>query len=57
MNLTLTSREYRTVAILTVMGLATVLVVLFSLTIGAISIPVVDVAVIILQKIGLFGNI
>jgi iron complex transport system permease protein len=57
MNLALTIRDYRTTFILTGLGLSLFAVVLFSLTIGAVSIPVKDVAVIILQKIGLFKSI
>lgn len=57
MNFTLAIREYRTPAILTAMGVATMVVVVFSLTIGAIAIPIGDVAVIILQKIGLFRDV
>lgn len=57
MNLALSIREYRTAIILTALGTGLVMAVLLSLTIGAVSVPVADVAIIILQKAGLFQNI
>src|SRR5690349_2451182 len=57
MNLALSIREYRTAIILTALGIGLIIAVLLSLTIGAVSIPVADVAIIIVQKAGLFQNI
>lgn len=56
MNLAVTIRDSRNAIILT--GLSVVLVgtMLLSLTIGAVSIPVTDVLLILFQKIGLFTN-
>ncbi len=57
MNLALSIREYRTAIILTALGIGLILAILLSLTIGAVSVPVADVAIIILQKAGMFQNI
>lgn len=57
MNIALTIRESRTAVIITVLSIMLACTVLFSLSIGAVSIPVQDVIVILLQKIGLFTHI
>jgi len=54
MNLTISLRDYRHIAITTGLGFLLMAMTLVSLAIGAVSIPVFDVAVILLQKIGLF---
>ncbi|HET9054278.1 MAG TPA: iron chelate uptake ABC transporter family permease subunit, partial [Cyclobacteriaceae bacterium] len=57
MNLALTIRDTRNTVILTGLGMLLVVTMLFSLTIGAVSIPVQDVVIILLQKIGLFSEV
>ena len=57
MNLALATRDYRTTLILTGLGFCLIVATLFSLSVGAVSIPVTDVAVILLQKLGLFRNV
>jgi iron complex transport system permease protein len=49
-------RERGNVVIITAMSVLLVAVTLFSLTVGAVSIPVQDVAVVVLKKVGLFSN-
>lgn len=50
-------RGYRHTFILTLMGMTLLVVTLFSLSVGAVSIPTTDVAVLLLQKLGLFSSI
>lgn len=57
MNGTLTIRDTRHAAILTGLSVVLVFTVLFSLSIGAVSIPVKDVVVTLLHKIGLFTTV
>lgn len=57
MNLALVIRDTRGRVILTSLGILLVVTMLFSLTIGAVSIPVQDVIIILLQKIGLFNGV
>lgn len=57
MNLALTIRETRNAVILTGLSILLVATLLFSLTIGAVSIPVQDVVIILLQKLGLFTDV
>lgn len=57
MNAALTIRETRNAAVITGLSLVLVLTVLFSLSIGAVSVPVKDVVIILLQKIGLFTHV
>jgi iron complex transport system permease protein len=57
MNSSLTTlHDYRHVFILTSLGVALVAAVLFSLTIGAVSIPVKDVAILLIQKFGFLAT-
>jgi iron complex transport system permease protein len=56
MNLTISIRDYRHSIVITGLTICLVLVILFSLTVGAVSIPVQDVAVILLKKLGLFSS-
>lgn len=53
----MTVRDTRNTAILTGLGMLLLVTMLFSLTIGAVSIPVKDVVIIVLQKIGLFTDV
>lgn len=55
MNLTL-SKDYRYSIIISGLSICLVLVTLFSLTVGAVSIPVQEVAVVMLRKFGLFSS-
>jgi iron complex transport system permease protein len=57
MNLAVTTRDYRTSLILVGLGVCLLITVLFSLATGAVAIPVRDVAVILLHKIGLFQDV
>lgn len=57
MNIALTIRESRTAVIITALSIMLVCTVLFSLTIGAVAIPVQDVIIILFQKAGLFTQI
>lgn len=50
-------RGYRHTFILTLMGMTLLVITLFSLSVGAVSIPTTDVAVLLLQKLGLFSSI
>lgn len=56
MNVALSLRDYRHVVIIIGLSLCLIAVTMYSLTVGAVSIPVKDVAVIFLQKIGLFSS-
>ena len=56
MNLAVTIRDTRTSVAIAGLSILLLATMLFSLTIGAVSIPVKDVVVILLQKIGLFGS-
>jgi len=57
MSLAITTRDYRILLILTGLGVCLLITVLFSLATGAVSIPVRDVVVILLHKIGLFQTV
>ncbi|HEY9047281.1 MAG TPA: iron ABC transporter permease [Ohtaekwangia sp.] len=57
MNFSVSLRDHRTSIILVGLGLSLLVTVLFSLTTGAVSVPVQDVAIIILQKFGILKNI
>lgn len=59
MNLavTTTARDYRTAVILAGLGLSLLVAVLFSLATGAVAIPVRDVVVVLLHKVGLLQQI
>jgi iron complex transport system permease protein len=57
MNLAITTRDYRTSLILAGLGVCLVITVLFSLATGAVAIPVRDVVLILLHKIGLFQDV
>lgn len=57
MNHALTIRDTRSTVILIGLGILLIVTMLFSLTIGAVSIPVQDVVIILLQKIGLFTDL
>jgi iron complex transport system permease protein len=57
MAIAIISRNYKTATIVGSMAVLTVLIVLFSLTVGAVSMPLRDVAIILLQKLGLFASI
>ena len=57
MNLSLTVRDTRHALVLTALSLVLVITVLVSLTVGAVTIPVGDVIIILLQKIGLFSQL
>lgn len=54
MQLAIAIKDHRYSIILAGLSICLVLAVLFSLTVGAVSIPVQDVAVILLRKLGLF---
>lgn len=56
MNAALTIRDTRTAVVIAGLSMLLMLTVLFSLTIGAVSIPVNDVVVILLQKVGLLTH-
>ena len=57
MNFALTIRDTRNTVIITGLSILLVVTMLFSLTIGAVSIPVQDVVIILLQKLGLFTDV
>jgi iron complex transport system permease protein len=57
MNLALTIRDTRNTVILTGLGILLVATLLFSVTIGAVSIPVQDVVIILLHKLGMFTDV
>ncbi|RAW02361.1 FecCD family ABC transporter permease [Pseudochryseolinea flava] len=50
-------RQYKTITILVVLGLSLLFVTLFSLTVGAVSIPFSDAVVILCKSFGLFNDI
>lgn len=50
------SKDFRTAIIITGLAVALVVTTLFSLTVGAVSIPVQDVAIILLKKLGFFSQ-
>lgn len=52
----LTSRTLETPLIIAGLGISLLVTTLFSLTIGAVPIPVSDVAIILLKKVGLFSS-
>lgn len=56
-NLVFYARDYRTAFILAGLGGSLLVSVLFSLTIGAVTIPVLDVMIILLKKAGLFTHV
>src|SRR5688572_27322589 len=55
--LTIPIRRTKNATVIIGMGCTLMIAVMFSLTVGAVSIPVRDVAVILLQKIGLFTSV
>lgn len=57
MNIAVSIRETRTGVIITALSLLLICTVVFSLTIGAVPIPVQDVVIIFLQKIGLLKHL
>jgi iron complex transport system permease protein len=57
MNIALTLRDSRNAVIISCLGVLLFITVLFSLTVGAVSVPLKDVVVILLQKIGLFTSV
>src|SRR5688572_22846706 len=57
MHLAVSIRDYRQSIIITGLSICLVLTTLFSLTVGAVTIPVQDVAVILLRKLGLFSSV
>lgn len=57
MNLLLSAKAYKQAIILTAMGSLLIVTILISLSIGAVSIPAKDVALLLLQKLGLFTSI
>ena len=57
MNIALTFRDSRNAVIIGSMGVLLFITVLFSLTVGAVSVPLGDVVIILLQKIGLFTSV
>ncbi|HEY3404631.1 MAG TPA: iron ABC transporter permease [Ohtaekwangia sp.] len=57
MNIAISLRDYRQVVIITGLSFCLLVVTLYSLTVGAVFIPVTDVAVILLQKLGLFTSV
>ncbi len=57
MNALLTFRDSKNAMIVLGMSVGLVATILFSLSIGAVSIPVKDVAVVLLHKLGLFSSI
>src|SRR5690554_6807746 len=56
MNLVLSIRDTRNAVILTGLSLLLVITLLFSLTTGAVSIPVQDVVMVLVRKLVLFTN-
>jgi iron complex transport system permease protein len=57
MAIALTLRNYKTATIVGSLAALTAVIVLYSLTVGAVSIPVRDVSIILFQKIGLFSSV
>jgi iron complex transport system permease protein len=57
MNIATSVRDYRHIIILTGLGILLVAFTLLSLTVGAVSVPLKEVAIILLQKIGLFRDV
>jgi iron complex transport system permease protein len=57
MNVALTLRDSRNAVILSSLGVLLAITVLFSLSVGAVSVPLRDVMVIMLQKVGLFTSV
>jgi iron complex transport system permease protein len=57
MQLAVSTKDYRQAIIVVGLSICLVSATLFSLTVGAVSIPVVDVAIILLKKLGLFSAI
>ena len=57
MQLAISIKDYRYSIILAGLSICLVLSTLFSLAVGAVSIPVQDVAVILLRKLGLFSSV
>jgi iron complex transport system permease protein len=51
------SKDFRTAIIITGLVVVLIITTLFSLTVGAVSIPVQDVAIILLRKLGFFSHI
>ncbi|HEY3429288.1 MAG TPA: iron ABC transporter permease [Cyclobacteriaceae bacterium] len=56
MNVALAWRDSRNTVIISSLGILLFISVLFSLTVGAVSVPVSDVIIIMLQKVGLFKS-
>lgn len=57
MNASLSIRPHRHVLVLTSLGIALAITTLFSLTVGAVSIPMQEVSILLAQKLGLFTSI
>lgn len=57
MNFALTFRDSRNAVIISSLGVLLFITVLFSLTVGAVSVPLQDVIIILLQKVGLFSSV
>lgn len=57
MNVSVTLRDTRHTLVITGLSLLLLVTMLFSLTIGAVTVPVGDVMVVLLQKIGMFRGV
>jgi iron complex transport system permease protein len=57
MQISLTLRKSKNATVISGLGILLLMAVIFSLSIGAVSIPVSDVAVILLKKVGLFTSL
>jgi len=57
MNLALTLSRSRDAAIVGTLGVVLLVAILFSLTVGAVAIPISDVMVILLKRLGLFAGV
>ena len=56
MNVAITLRDSRNAVIISSLGVLLFFTIIFSLTVGAVSVPISDVLIIILQKFGLFTS-
>ncbi len=56
MNVALTLSRSRDAAIISVLGIVLLIAVLFSLTVGAVSIPIADVLIILLKRVGMYSS-
>ena len=57
MNIALTLSRSRDAAIISVLGIVLMITFLFSLTVGAVSIPIGDVVIILLKRVGLMSSV